>query len=115
MENTKQRKHYLLKTAAVIILILSIIAASCAISYFINKRRIPVSTTVKNGLSAYELAVENGYNGTVQEWLNSLSGKSAYQIAKDNGYNGSESEWINSLNAKANKEIASIKSAAFSY
>ena len=26
------------------------------------------------GKSAYELAVENGFNGTLQEWLNSLVG-----------------------------------------
>lgn len=32
---------------------------------------------VENGLSAYELAVKYGYEGTVQEWLDSLSGKSA--------------------------------------
>ncbi|MBP3631329.1 MAG: hypothetical protein J6J23_07635, partial [Clostridia bacterium] len=25
-----------------------------------------------NGKSAYELAVENGYTGTLEEWLNSL-------------------------------------------
>lgn len=27
-----------------------------------------------NGQSAYELAVENGFNGTLQEWLTSLKG-----------------------------------------
>lgn len=30
--------------------------------------------TAKRGASAYELAVENGYTGTVQEWLLSLKG-----------------------------------------
>lgn len=45
---------------------------------------------VENGLSAYELAVKYGYEGTVQEWLDSLSGKSAYDIAVDNGYSGTE-------------------------
>ena len=39
---------------------------------------------VENGLSAYELAVKYGYDGTVQDWLTSLSGKSAYEIAVDN-------------------------------
>lgn len=30
--------------------------------------------TPANGLSAYELAVENGYEGTLSEWLSSLAG-----------------------------------------
>ncbi len=33
------------------------------------------SLTAKNGASAYELAVSNGYTGTVQEWLESLKGE----------------------------------------
>ena len=74
----------------------------------------PVSSTVKDGLSAYELAVQYGYEGTVQEWLNSLSGKSAYQIAVDNGYSGTESEWLKSLEAKSEQNDATIKSASFS-
>ena len=45
---------------------------------------------VENGLSAYELAVQYGYEGTVQEWLDSLVGKSAYDIAVENGYSGTE-------------------------
>lgn len=57
----------------------------------------------KDGKSAYELAVENGYEGTVQEWLASLvgetgaDGKSAYEIAVRNGYQGTEIEWLRSL------------------
>lgn len=59
-----------------------------------------------DGKSAYDIAVENGYNGTESEWLASLKGekgqtggqgKSAYVIAKENGYNGTESEWLASL------------------
>ena len=65
-----------------------------------------------NGKSAYELAVENGYEGTVQEWLASLvgadgkngangtNGKSAYEIAVEHGYKGAEEEWIASLAGK---------------
>ena len=56
-----------------------------------------------NGKSAYELAVENGYEGTVQEWLASLvgaagaDGKSAYELAVENGYEGTAQEWLQSL------------------
>ena len=48
------------------------------------------STDAKDGLSAYELAVQNGYEGSIQEWLESLNGKSAYEIAVENGYSGTE-------------------------
>ena len=32
---------------------------------------IPTSTNIKNGLSAYEIAVEYGFEGTIEEWLKS--------------------------------------------
>lgn len=75
-------------------------------------------TSGANGLSAYELAVQNGYEGTVTEWLASLQGQdgvdgvngldgtngvdgvdglSAYQIAVNNGFVGTEQEWLTSL------------------
>lgn len=69
---------------------------------------------VENGLSAYELAVKYGYEGTVQEWLDSLSGKSAYDIAVDNGYSGTEKEWTSALEASSKQDGASIKTASFS-
>ena len=52
------------------------------------------------GKSAYQVAVDNGYTGTEEEWLASLvgpAGKSAYQLAVDNGYVGTLPEWIASL------------------
>ena len=55
------------------------------------------------GKSAYELAVEKGYRGTLDEWLASLNGsngddgKSAYELAVENGYQGTEEEWLESL------------------
>ena len=58
------------------------------------------------GKSAYEVAVENGFEGTEQQWLNSLKGnqgnagsegKSAYQLAVANGYAGTEQQWLSSL------------------
>ena len=70
------------------------------------------------GKSAYELAVENGYRGTLTEWLASLNGdngddgKSAYELAVENGYRGTEEEWLASLkgntgcNGKSAYELA---------
>ena len=65
-------------------------------------------------MSAYELAVLNGYDGSIQDWLNSLQGKSAYEIAKENGYTGSEEEWTKTLEATAGKDGISVKTAGFS-
>ena len=50
--------------------------------------------------NAYQIAVDNGFIGTVEDWLTSLKGdpgKSAYEIAVDCGFEGSEEEWLNSL------------------
>ena len=59
------------------------------------------------GKSAYELAVEKGYRGTLDEWLASLNGsngddgKSAYELAVENCYQGTEEEWLASLKGSA--------------
>lgn len=83
-----------------------------------------------DGKSAYEIAVENGFVGTEEEWLASLKGEqgdaftyddftqdqldalkgdqgdngedgddglSAYEIAVKNGYQGTEAQWLDSL------------------
>lgn len=71
------------------------------------------ASTVKNGLSAYEIAQAYGYEGSVQDWLTSLNGKSAYEIAKESGYTGTESEFSASLAANAKGDAVSIKSASF--
>lgn len=56
-----------------------------------------------NGKSAYELAVEKGYSGTLEQWLVSLNGtngsngsngKSAYELAVELGYTGTLQEWL---------------------
>lgn len=55
---------------------------------------------VIRGLSAYQLAVKNGYTGTEQEWVNGIrgvAGKSAYEVAKDGGFTGTQAEWLASL------------------
>ena len=52
--------------------------------------------TEKNGKSAYEIAVENGFNGTESEWLESLKG----QPGKDgiNGADGKDGADITAIN-----------------
>ncbi len=59
------------------------------------------------GLSAYELAVENGYRGTLGMWLESLQGDdglSAYELAVQNGYNGTVVMWLESLRGADGKD-----------
>jgi hypothetical protein len=61
------------------------------------------------GKSAYEVAVDEGFDGTEADWLESLKGKpgarggigpegkSAYEIAVKEGFEGDELEWLDSL------------------
>ena len=64
------------------------------------------------GKSAYEIALDHGFEGSEEEWLTSLvgetglqgdqgiqgeAGKSAYEIAKEKGFNGTEVEWLESI------------------
>lgn len=67
------------------------------------------ATSGQDGLSAYEIAVNNGFTESESDWLLSLNGtdgisgidgidgKSAYEVALDNGFIGSESEWLETL------------------
>lgn len=68
-----------------------------------------------NGKSAYEIALDNGFAGNENAWLDSLKGptgargatgapgqdgspgKSAYDIAVSNGFTGSQADWLLSL------------------
>lgn len=77
-----------------------------------------------NGLSAYELAVQNGYVGNVNQWLLSLkgakgdpgddgapgeTGDSAYEVAVANGFIGDVDAWLLSLKgAKGDTGEASL-------
>lgn len=48
----------------------------------------------------YEIAVDNGFEGTEKEWLESLKGEdglSAYEVAVKHGFEGTEEEWLESL------------------
>lgn len=73
---------------------------------------IPVGKPGNNGISAYAQAHAQGFEGSVDDWLESLkgeAGKSAYEVAKSNGFNGSLEDWLNSLkgaNGKSAYELA---------
>ena len=83
-------------------LILSLLMVVCAGVFF------GCSQVVVESKTAYDIAVENGFDGTVQEWLDSLKieGDSAYEIAVKNGFVGSEQEWLDSLKSKSAYELA---------
>ena len=52
------------------------------------------------GESAYQVAVDQGFVGTVDEWLESLrgpQGDSAYQVAVQQGFVGTKDQWLESL------------------
>ncbi len=52
------------------------------------------------GLSAYEIAVRQGFEGTEEQWiasLNGTNGQSAYEVAVANGYEGSVQDWVIAL------------------
>ena len=72
--------------------------------------------TPLDGKSAYEIAVDNGYVGTEQQWLISLigaqgpqgipgtngaNGLSAYEIWLQNGHTGSEADFLNWIGGNA--------------
>lgn len=107
-ESRKSRNKTLQK---VLLAVLSIILMT-GIAFFManvvhNNSSQPASSKVENGLSAYELAVEQGYKGNLNDWLKSLDGKSAFEIAKENGYSGTEKEW-NKAVANVSKQNKSV-------
>ena len=59
--------------------------------------------TPEPGPSAYEVALRNGFSGTVDAWLLSLKGGkgdpglSAYEVARSRGFSGTVDEWLASL------------------
>lgn len=73
--------------------------ADTQISINVGRFRQVVGT---DGLSAYAIAVLEGFVGSEDAWLESLKGakgdegKSAYEVAVDNGYVGSVTDWIES-------------------
>lgn len=48
-------------------------------------------------ISAYGLAVRQGFVGSLDEWLDSLAGASAYELAVSQGFAGTLADWLDSL------------------
>lgn len=107
----EKSKKCLMAVIAVIIVILLSIGTTFAV---LNSRAIKASATVENGLSAYEIAKAYGFEGTVQEWLESLKGKSAYDLAKESGYSGTEEEFSAAAAAAVSNQTVNVVSASFS-
>lgn len=64
-----------------------------------------------DGASAYQLARQQGYGGTLTAWLASLAGAagaSAYDIARELGCGGTKTQWLASLNGAAGKNASAI-------
>lgn len=64
----------------------------------------PQGPTGASGLSAYQIAIQNGFSGTQSEWLDTIQGvegDSAYQVAIDNGFSGTAAQWLASLKGAA--------------
>lgn len=114
MHNTKHSKDLLKKAAVAVLLVVVMAGVSFLVANLVHKNNTVQTSSIKNGLSAYELAVQQGFSGSLDDWLLSLQGKSAYQIAVDNGYSGSEKDWTNTLTAMSEKEKSDISSASFS-
>jgi len=56
--------------------------------FFLSNGKTP------NGESAYLLALDNGFVGSVDDFLASLKGKDAYLTALDNGFVGTYDDWV---------------------
>ena len=62
------------------------------------------------GKSNYELALENGFEGTLTDYLQSIKGedgrdgKDLYQIALDTGFNGTEADFLDYMRPKNGKD-----------
>lgn len=114
-QSPRQKKKVITKIVCVVIAVLLMIGIAFIVANYVHKNNaLPASSEVKNGLSAYELAAQQGYNGSLEDWLKSLDGKSAYEIAVDNGYTGAEDEWNKAIANVSNQNNETIKNAEFS-
>lgn len=63
---------------------------------FIQKTSL-TEADMKEGQTAYDLAVEQGFDGSLEDYLESLHGDSAYDLAVEGGYTGSPDEFAKNL------------------
>ena len=94
--------------------------AAAAAEHMVDIHTGPAGADGADGKSAYELAVDEGYTGTEEEWLASLhgadgtdgtdgtDGKSAYEIAVDEGFVGTEEQWLASLKGEQGNTGSSV-------
>ena len=96
------------------------IAASCAVVTAFGFAACDFG--INSPKSAYQVAVENGFTGTEQEWLNSLKGSNGsdgsdldieevYNVAVSNGYGGTFLEFLKeylSVNVSENNNTDTI-------
>lgn len=54
--------------------------------------------------AVFSYAVDAGYTGTYEEFIESLKGDSAYEIAVSHGFAGTENEWLASLVGAAGRD-----------
>ena len=101
------------KKIAIVVAAVALVIATVMGGIMLSNRTSDSPLEVENGLYAYGLTTQSGYDGTVREWMASLADKSAYEIAVENGYSGSEDEWNTSVEAAAKNPI-SMKRAEFS-
>lgn len=47
--------------------------------------------------NAYQLALEEGFEGTLDDWFESMRGKNNYELAVENGFEGTVEEYLESL------------------
>lgn len=78
-----------------------------------KKKMVAKGDNGADGKSAYDLAVEKGFDGTEEEWLASLkgiageqgeTGKSAFELAQENGFDGDLAAWLTSLHGEDGKD-----------
>ncbi len=122
------RSTFMTRILCAVVLVL--LVSSCLVSCNQDKDSSPGTSGIdgQNGKSAYEIAVEHGFEGDEQAWLDSLKGqngtdgtsgkdgingkdgiagkpgKSAYEIAIEHGYEGSEEEWLAQFSGAVGKD-----------
>lgn len=107
----KLRKNRIFQALLLSILAFSIIIVSASCSFLKGDKGDPgdKGESGERGYSAYEIAVQNGFTGTIGEWLYSLrgqdgaDGQSAYDLALAQGFDGTLEDWLNSLKGKDGK------------
>ena len=94
-----------------LILSLPFLAIALIIAINANNRNNNLSDSKLNdGKSAYELAVDKGFEGSEEDWLNFIrgtngsAGSSAYEVACQNGFQGTVQEWLESLTGRVGED-----------